>query len=353
MRWKPVMTLVVMSLAYSHGARAQGLSKLTINGYSSFEFEKQTTEEGGGDPNASFDADLFDLVFNFQVNDKIRVSADLTWEHGAATEDGFGNVAVEYAFVEYAFADLAKVRVGKMFTPHGIFNEIHTAKPAFLSVKEPASTNKPERIVENAFRYFPRWGTGVAIRGDGVIADRDFSYDVFISNGAQEETNPFEEDNNLAKAVTLRFRFEPTESFSIGNSFYHDKVEADGVEKIVSDGLEFRYQTDTWRVIGELAFGWLTPERGDRIHQVGWHIQPSYYFENGLTPYVRLERVDPNTAVADDHGYDLIVGLNYEIAGGFVIKAENNYYKGASNSTLAQYPNASYNEIKAAVVLGF
>ena len=96
------------------------------------------------------------------------------------------------------------------------------------------------------------------------------------------------------------------------------------MEKIVSDGLEFRYQTDTWRVIGELAFGWLTPERGDRIHQVGWHIQPSYYFENGLTPYVRLERVDPNTAVANDHGYDLIVGLNYEIAGGFMIKAENN-----------------------------
>ena len=353
MRWKPVMTLVVMSLACSHGALAQGLSKLTINGYSSFEFEKQLDEEGGGDPNASFDADLFDLVFNFQVNDKIRVSADLTWEHSTATEDGFGNVAVEYAFVEYAFADLAKVRVGKMFTPHGIFNEIHTAKPAFLSVKEPASTNKPERIVENAFRYFPRWGTGVAIRGDGVIADRDFSYDVFISNGAQEETNPFEEDNNLAKAVTLRFRFEPTESFSIGNSFYHDKVESDGVEKIVSDGLELRYQTDTWRIIAELAFGWLTPKNGDEIQQIGWHIQPSYYFENGLTPYVRLERVDPNTDIANDHGYDLIVGLNYEISGGFMIKAENNYYKGASNSTLAQYPNASYNEIKAAVVLGF
>ena len=353
MRWKPVMRLVVISLACSHGALAQGLSQLTINGYSSFEFEKQLEEEGGGDPNGSFDADLFDLVFNFQVNDKIRVSADLTWEHGTATEDDFGNIAVEYAFVEYAFSDLAKVRFGKMFTPHGIFNEIHTAKPAFLSVKEPASTNKPERIVENAFRYFPRWGTGVSIRGDGVIAERDFNYDVLISNGNQEETNPFEEDNNLAKAITARFRFEPTDSVSIGNSFYHDKVEADGVDKIVSDGLEFRYQTDTWRVIAELTYGWLTPETGNQIQQIGWYIQPSYYFKYGLTPYLRLERVDPNLDIADDHGYDLIVGLNYEISGGFMVKVENNYYKGASNSTLAQYPNASYNEIKAAVVLGF
>jgi hypothetical protein len=352
MRRKPAAALVALCLACSPALRAQE-SRLTINGYSSFEFEKQLNEDGGGDPNGSFDADLFDLVLNFQASDKVRVSADLTWEHGTATEEDFGNVAVEYAFVEYAFTDLAKVRVGKMFTPAGIFNEIHTAKPAFLSVKEPASTNKPERIVENAFRYFPRWGTGIAVRGDGVIADRDFSYDVFVANGAQEDTNPFEEDNNLAKSVTARFRFEPSESLSVGNSFYHDKIESDGVDKIVSDGLEFRYQGATWQIWAEAAFGWLTPEEGDTILQIGWHIQPSYSFDNGLTPYARIERVDPNTKIDNDHGYDFIVGINYEVAGGFMIKAENNYFKGASESTLAQYPNASYNEIKAAVVLGF
>jgi hypothetical protein len=352
MRWTPVATLVALCLACSTVLPAQE-SRLTINGYSSFEFEKQLDEEGGGDPNGSFDADLFDLVLNFQVADKVRVSADLTWEHGAATEDGFGNVAVEYAFVEYAFADLAKVRVGKMFTPAGIFNEIHTAKPAFLSVKEPASTNKPERIVDNAFRYFPRWGTGIAIRGDGVIAGRDFSYDVFVANGAQEETNPFEEDNNLAKSVTARFRFEPNESFSIGNSFYHDIVEADGVDNLVSDGLEFRYQGLARQVWAEAAFGWLTPEDGDTIFQIGWYVQPSYSFDNGMTPYVRVEGVDPNVDVDADHGYDFIVGLNYEITGGFMIKVENNYFKGAESSTLAEYPGAGYNEIKAAVVLGF
>ena len=353
MRLELVATLVVMCLACSEGAHAQGLDSLTINGYSSFEFEKQIEEEGGGDPNGSFDADLFDLVFNFQVNDKIRVSADLTWEHGSATEDELGNVAVEYAFVEYAFADLVKVRMGKMFTPYGIFNEIHTAKPAFLSVKEPAATNKPERIVENAFRFFPRWGTGIAIRGDGVIAERDFNYDVLVANGFQEDTNPFEEDNNLSKSVTARFRFEPTETISVGNSFYYDKVESDGVDNLVSEGLELHYQGNTWRLLAEIAFGWLQPTDGEKIHQVGWILQPSYSLDNGVTPYVRFERIDPNTSRDEDHGYNFIAGVNLELTGGFIIKAENNYFKGASESTLAQYPNASYNEIKAAVVLGF
>ena len=101
----------------------------------------------------------------------------MTWEHGAATEDDRGNVALEYGFVEYAVSDLLKVRFGKMFTPFGIFNEIHTAKPAFLSVKEAAGTNKPERIVEAGYRFFPRWGTGIALRGDGVLGGKDFDYE--------------------------------------------------------------------------------------------------------------------------------------------------------------------------------
>jgi hypothetical protein len=353
MRWTLVAILVATVAASARPLRAQYTSKLTINGYSGFEFEKQLDEEGNGDPNGSFDADLFDLVLNFQVTDAIRVSTDLTWEHGAATEEDFGNVAVEYAFVEYAFSDLLKVRVGKMFIPFGIYNEIHTAKPAFLSVKEPASTNKTERIVDDAFRFYPRWGAGIAVHGDGVIADRGFSYDVFLSNGDQSETNPFEEDNNGAKAVTARFRFEPTEALEVGTSLYHDRPESGGVGSLTSSGLELRYQSRAWKLWAELAFGWLEPEEGDEILQVGWYLQPSYEFENGLSPYFRLERVDPSTDAAEDHGYNVVLGLNYEVSGGFMIKVENNHFKGASESSLAGLPGASYNEIKAAVVLGF
>ena len=66
-----------------------------------------------------------------------------------------------------------------------------------------------------------------------------------------------------------------------------------------------------------------------------------------------FERVDPNTDVANDHGYDFIAGLNWEVAPGFMFKIENNYFKGADDSTLAQFPGNGYSEIKAAVVLGF
>ena len=183
-------------------------NSMTVNGYTSFEIEKQIERAGSGDgdPNLSFDADLFDLVFNFQVTDRIRAAADMTWEHGVATEDNRGNVALEYGFVEHKFSDSFKIRVGKMFTPFGIFNEIHTAKPAFLSVKEAASTNKPERIVDAGYRFFPRWGVGIAFQGDGVIGERSFDYDLFIANGRQEYGNPFEEDNNEDNGLAIEIK---------------------------------------------------------------------------------------------------------------------------------------------------
>src|SRR5574342_544278 len=110
----------VLALSPAAPLRAQGTELVRINGYTSVEFEKMLGDEGRGDPNGSFDADGFDLVLNFTPSHRLRVAADLTWEHGSATEDGRGNVAVEYAFPEYYAADLLKVRAGKMFTYFGI-----------------------------------------------------------------------------------------------------------------------------------------------------------------------------------------------------------------------------------------
>lgn len=330
--------------------------KISINGYTSFEFEKQHDPEGegGGDPNGSFDADLIDLVLNFQVSDNIRASMDLTWEHGAASEDGRGNVALEYGFVEYTFSDMLKVRAGKFLTPFGVFNQIHTAKPAFLSVKEAASTNNPSRIVEDANRFFPRWGTGIAFQGDGLIGEKEFDYDVLIANGEQDNTNPFEEDDNSSKAVTARFRLEPLETLQVGASFYYDQYsEGSELDSIRSTGLELDWETSSFRVVAEVVSGKQNLEAGGSRDQLGWFIQPSWHFENGVTPYVRYDWIDPDTDRSDDEGEDIIVGVNWEVSRWFMIKVENNWFKGSEDSTLAQYPGRGYSELKAAVVLGF
>jgi hypothetical protein len=330
--------------------------RISLNGYSSFEIERQVEDEGEGlgDPNGSFDADLFDLVLNIQVDDRIRVAADVTWEHGAASEDGRGNVALEYGFVEYVFDDALKVRFGKMFTPFGIFNEIHTAKPAFLSVKEAASTNKAERIVDGSYRFFPRWGTGVGIRGGLFFGEGYLDYDLLIANGDQDETNPYEEDNNQAKSWTARLRYEVSDRLRVGTSFYYDKLSGPTFDHLVSEGLQVEYDTGTLRILAEAVLGSMDLDAGSAIKQLGWFIQPSYRMDSGLTPYTRLEFVDPDRDADDDRGFSLVIGMNYETSGGLTFKVEENYFKGGNESGgLRNLPGRDYSEIKAAVVLGF
>ena len=329
---------------------------VTLNGYTSFEFEKQLDAEGEGlgDPNFSFDADLFDLVLNVQVDDRIRAATDITWEHGAATEDDRGNVALEYGFVEYAVNDLVKLRLGKMFTPFGIFNEIHTAKPAFLSVKEAAGTNKTERIVKDAFRFFPRWGTGISLHGDGQVGDGYLDYDILIANGEQDETNPFEEDNNKAKSVTARVRYDPSPKLHLGSSFYFDKLSGPAYDYIVSDGIEIEYSRENLRVTAEVVLGFRKPDADAVVKQLGWFIQPSYEISTGVTPYLRLDYVDPDLSSGSNHGMGVVLGFNFETSGGLIVKVEENYLRGADNSAgLGALAGRDYHEVKAAAVLGF
>ena len=329
---------------------------ITLNGYTSFEFEKQrgNAEDGLGDPNFSFDADLFDLVFNIQVDDRIRAATDVTWEHGGASEDNRGNMALEYGFVEYSVSDLVRLRFGKMFTPFGIFNEIHTAKPAFLSVKEAAGTNKTERIVKDAFRFFPRWGTGIGLHGDGALGDGYVDYDVLIANGEQEETNPFEEDNNKAKSVTARIGYDPSPKVHVGSSFYFDKLSGPDYDYTVSEGIEIEYDREALRIVAEVVLGFRKPDSDAVVKQLGWYVQPSYQISPGFTPYVRLDFVDSNLSSGSNHGIGVIFGFNIETSGGLILKLEENYLKGAANSAgLLDIPGRDYHEIKAAVVLGF
>ena len=121
----------------------------------------------------------------------------------------------------------------------------------------------------------------------------------------------------------------------------------------MSEGVELQFTHKDFRLWAELAFGWQRPESGPSLRQVGFYIQPSYTFANGVTPYFRFERVDPNMDRSGDHGYDVIAGVNWEISKGFALKVENNTFLGGRESSLAAYPGRSYNEVKAAVVLGF
>lgn len=354
-------SLAVLSavLGPAQAARAQTNELLRLNGYSSFEFERQFGDEGRGDPHGSFDADLFDLVLNVTPSPHFRIAADLTWEHGAAGEDGRGNVAVEYAFAEYIVRDWLKVRAGKMFTYFGIYNEIHTAKPVFTTVKEPLATNKNEKF-GSELRFYPRWGTGIAFVGDAVVSEMDLDYIVQVTNGEQDETNPFEEDNNTAKAVAARVRLQPKRGLRLGLSFYTDSLTEPDVEgadtgartRLVSWGGQAEWTRDRFGAEFEYVRGSIKPaSREFEKRREALSVMATYRLGSRVTPYFRFEWLDPDLGVPQDTARLFIYGVNVRAAQGFFVKAELDTIEAdAANS---RFEGQGYTEFKAAIAVAF
>lgn len=357
MKLVKVITGLAMLVGFS--AQAQEFEKrVRINGYSSFEYEYMFSDEGDGDPNGSFDADLIDLVFNVDLASNLRFATDLTWEHGAASEDGRGNVAVEYAFPEYTIKDWLKVRAGKMFVPFGIYNEIHTAKPAFLAVKEPLSTNKPDKVGAD-MRFYPRWATGISVLGNFFIQSFEFEYHVQLSNGEQENTNPFEEDDNKQKALATRLLIRPVPNITIGVSSYSDKL-----TELDDNGDDTGRRTEVFSIgaHSEFTFGNFGGEieyvHGKVDHSVNGSVKKSaielmayYTLKERFTPYVRWEQINPDNNVSDNGVQTISLGLNTRIVKQYFLKMQyNSVNSSVNNDDLA---GVDFTEFQAAIVLGF
>jgi hypothetical protein len=357
--------LPALTLGFTAGTatvQTQLGDKVRINGYSSFEYEYQLAEDaiggGKGDPQGSFDADLFDIVINVQASDKLRMSADVTWEHGAAAQDGLGNADVEYAFPEYAASDALKFRAGKMFVPFGIYNEIHTAKTAFFAVKEPLSTNKPHKFGADD-RFYPRWTTGLSVLGNVALISMQLDYHVHIGNGFQEETNPYEEDNNTQKALTGRIRLQPIDSLKIGGSYYSDALSAcDTLGQLTAHRTlmssisgHVEYQIKGFSMEFEFVTGSVTVY--DEDAQVKSVLEGMLYYtiKERYTPFVRVESLDPDADIDDENATLMSLGVNVKIDDGYFFKIQVNSTGSGDNNT--RFDGVGYQEIQAAVVLGF
>lgn len=359
-----VMTLVLLgavsSPAFAVSFGEQIDEKIRINGYFSFEYEKQISDDGAGDPNGSFDADLIDLVINAFPMDRLRLSTDLSWEHGTATEEDFGNVAVEYAFGEYTVKDWFQVRAGKMLTAFGIYNEVHTAKPVTLTVKEPLSTNKNNKIGSD-LRFYPRWGTGLAFLGNSSISGVDVDYIVQVTNGAQENTNPFEEDDNSEKAFAGRVRLMPADSLTVGFSLYYDSLteldeaeeETGGRTELFSYGAQAEWEKGGFGLQLEYVGGYVEPSSGGKNTRNAMTAMISYTFKDRYTPYLRYEYLDPSTDIDDDEASLFVYGINTRVGDALFLKLELDTIDAGVNNTDFDEGENKYTELKAAAVFAF
>ncbi len=339
-------------------AMAVTMDQLDIHGYFSFEYENHISGDAGGDNYGSFDLDLFDLVMNFQLSEKVRVATDITWEHGTATEDTRGNAAVEYAFAEYTVSEQLKFRAGKMFTHFGIYNEIHTAKPATLTVKEPLSTNKNNKLGSD-YRFYPRWNTGVAILGGSEIGENYVDYIVQIANGEDDEVNPYEEDANTSKAISSRVRFDFENGLNAGLSYFRDNMNhydgagnVDGRTRINSYGAQLEYTfNESTGIELEYVAGSVQELTAAKVKRNAYTAMLHHTFTNSVTPYYRYEYLEPDKNTPNDTGSIHIVGVNIMIDDNVYLKMEFDQFN--TDAANAKYSGNDFVEFKSSLSIGF
>ncbi|MGE4295863.1 MAG: hypothetical protein AB7E49_09195 [Campylobacterales bacterium] len=365
--------LVLLSAWAALSLEAAWYDKMTVNGYFSHEYEKRLSGDtcdkpGCPDPNGSFDADMFDLVFNFQPTDRLRIAADLTWEHGVQSEIAKGNIASEYTFAEYTVSDLLRIRAGKMFTPFGIYNEIHTAKPAFVIMKEPNPTNKMYFIEkgDEGLYFYPRWGSGIAAVGNGFAGSMPFDYAVMIANGDREydgsgdHGNEYDKDDNPQKGYTARLRLNPTDDWQVGASLYRDRLnnydandDLNGTGELMSLGLQSMWHI-TDRIGLELEFmtGYYDRDQKERIDRYGFSILPTWLVDGDrVTLYFLYAEADPNLDKSNNKVRIYQPGVNIEIDDNLFLKLELYNVRAERNNALLS--GAEYTEFRSAIAIGF
>lgn len=94
--------------------------------------DDQYSADGAKDANATeFNVPNLSLVINSNINNDYRAYMNLTGQ-------GAGNISVRNAWVEKSLAgDYLKFRIGKMYRPFGIYNEILDAVPTYIGIEAP------------------------------------------------------------------------------------------------------------------------------------------------------------------------------------------------------------------------
>ncbi len=192
---------------------------VSIGGYGEMVYENYDSRDDSGAESGKTDQiDLLRgvLYTGYKFNDKVVFNSELEIEHGT-TDDGIGEAALEFAYLDFLIRPSFNVRAGNVLIPVGLLNEIHEPT-TFLGSRRPSVEQQilPTTWHEN----------GVGIFGDvGSV-----TYRAFIVNGLNSEgfsasgIRGGRQDGAKAKAedfaVVGRADWKPVEGLLLGGSLY-------------------------------------------------------------------------------------------------------------------------------------
>jgi hypothetical protein len=311
---------------------------VSVGGYGELLYENAATERQDG--TISGRADQLDFLrgivyVGYKFNDRILFNSEIEVEHSSTGQAG--SVSLEFAYLDYRFAEQFGMRAGLLLAPMGFINELHEP-PTFLGTERPETERQiiPSTWRENGIGIFGEVGglayrayllTGLSAIGGGPSNAQGFSASG-LRGGRQKGSKATAEDF----AGVVRIDYVGMQGLTVGGSAYlgnsgqgaslpSDPVRRLGARTLITEG-HLQYKAYGFDVRGlfalatvdqaaevNVARGLIGGESiGERL--MGWYVQAGYDIlrmartEHQLIPYARYEALNTQEEVPAGYSAD-------------------------------------------------
>lgn len=286
-------------------------SSMRISGYADVEYKD--SDKTGSNP--GFRMHHFSLFLEKQLDEKLNFFSEIEFEDGpnfesASNNSDFkqknGKIFLEAVNLTYKWRPAMGFRIGRFFTPVGIWSEDHY--PPFVGTQE-----RPMFIR----KIFPQVVDGISVRGSMVAGSTFFSYEAFSGNG---EGNTGNKDENSTAAVGFRTRLQFPQFYNlmVGADFYDDTLNDNSKKQVW--GAHAKIKPGPFTFQAEYAIGDLNPTNRASFNAKGFYLQTLYDWSNWTLGY-RYDVFDQDDSQSIEKVRNSLF-LNYHYSPNTVFKME-------------------------------
>jgi hypothetical protein len=310
-------------------------NSMTVTGYADTEYV--TTN---GSDKSGFRLHHFSVFMKKQVSEDLRFFSETEYEDApyiSAVNTGVsGKLFVEAVNFDYQWRLDTSMRVGRFFTPAGIWSVDHY--PPFVLTQQ-----RPQHIRA----IFPQLVDGAAISGRHAVDSAFVSYDLYVGNGETPNFDGSGDSNTtMASGLKVNVALPIGKQFELGATVYHDKMAAanDSMEpKKEVYGAHAKIEQGDFGLQAEYADGkyepTVSPATNQPYHKKGYYAQFDYDIHRWTLAY-RYDFFSSNTSTSISNSGAKINSaiVNYRVNKNVVLKlehhlakvldpAQNDYYK--------------------------
>ncbi|MGH9399280.1 MAG: hypothetical protein ACRD00_02855 [Thermoanaerobaculia bacterium] len=349
----------------------RGKAGVSIGGYGEFQYNNLASRRQDGAPSeAASHIDLARAVvyLGYKFDDRFVLNTEIEFEHAVTASDKGGEVAIEFAYLDWMHRRPFNLRAGLVLVPLGLVNEFH--EPTVFS-----GTRRPDVetfLIPTTWRELGAgvWGEAGAFTYRGYVTNglNAAGYDALgIREGRQEGSKALAG----SWAGSGRLDWAGAAGLVVGGAFF---VGGSGQGQALAGGRTFAGLTTLFEVHGIWQWRGLDL-RGLYVHtsvsdaalinqlndlagdesvgsrQLGWYLQGGYDLlwlkpgaRTSLTLFTRYEKLDTQSAVpagyrknpANDRSV-WTAGLSFKPIDRLVVKADYQWKRNAASTGINQW----------------